>query len=138
MSRWARGIERKWSPFPQATRQYGRLDRFPSPYQRSFSQIASSRLPRKGSQDRNSIDTEATEYSKSGTDDQAARQEDAAFDPSKTTPEEAKEKAGEGTGVRLLYIPYLPPFSGKDSHIVLSKAIFHEVFSYTALVVVYD
>jgi len=53
-------------------------------------------LPRKGSQDKDSIDTEATEYTKSGTDDEAAHQDEAAFDPNKTSPENMKEKAGEG------------------------------------------
>lgn len=57
-----------------------------------------SNYPRKDSQDRNSINTEATEYSKSGTDDGAARQE-AAFDPSKTSPESEKDTAGEGNEV---------------------------------------
>ena len=55
--------------------------------------------PRKNAQDRESIDTEATEYTKSGTDDGAARQEDAAFDPKQTRPEQEKNTAGEG-GVR--------------------------------------
>jgi hypothetical protein len=43
-------------------------------------------FPKKGSEDRNSIDTESGEYSKSGTDDAAAR-DASAFDPSKTSPE---------------------------------------------------
>jgi len=59
------------------------------------------RLPRIDSQDKDSINTEATEYSKSGTDDDAARNEKAAFDPSQTTPGEEKEKAGEGNEVRV-------------------------------------
>jgi hypothetical protein len=59
------------------------------------------RLPRKGSQDKDSINTGATEYSKSGTDDDAARNEKAAFDPSQTAPGEEKEKAGEGNEVLL-------------------------------------
>lgn len=57
------------------------------------------RLPRKDSQDKDSINTDATEYSKSGTDDDAARNEKAAFDPSQTKPGEEKEKAGEGNEV---------------------------------------
>lgn len=63
----------------------------------------SSRLayPRKDSQDKDSISTEATEYSKSATDDEGARQEDAAFNPNITNPQEEKEKAGESTGVSL-------------------------------------
>lgn len=52
--------------------------------------------PRKDSQDKDSINTEATEYSKSGTDDASAKQEEAAFDPSTTDPKEEKKVAGEG------------------------------------------
>ncbi|KAL2069664.1 hypothetical protein VTL71DRAFT_14343, partial [Oculimacula yallundae] len=48
-------------------------------------------------QDKDSIDTEATEYTKSGTDDGAAKQEEAAFDPSTTDPEQERKIAGKGT-----------------------------------------
>jgi len=65
---------------------------------RPFSQTPLSRSPRKDSQDRNSIDTEATEYSKSGTDDGSARQEEASFDPKTTDPDKEKKIAGEGEG----------------------------------------
>lgn len=65
---------------------------------RQFSQTLRFALPRKDSQDKDSINTEATEYSKSGTDDASAKQEDAAFDPDITDPQEQKDKAGEGTG----------------------------------------
>jgi len=64
---------------------------------RPFSQTPLSCYPRVDSQDKDSIDTEATEYSKSGTDDGVARQEEAAFDPKKTSPEQEKKTAGEGT-----------------------------------------
>lgn len=63
---------------------------------RPFSHSTGLAYPRKGSQDKDSIQAEATEYSKSGTDDEAARQESAAFDPSKTSPEDEKNTAGEG------------------------------------------
>ncbi|MCJ1327349.1 hypothetical protein MMC10_004018 [Thelotrema lepadinum] len=54
--------------------------------------------PRKDSQDRESINTDATEYSKSGSDD-AAAQKDVAFEPGNTKPEEAMGKAEqEGNG----------------------------------------
>ena len=43
------------------------------------------------------MNTEATEYSKSATDDESARQADAAFNPDITDPQEQKNKAGEGT-----------------------------------------
>jgi len=46
--------------------------------------------------DREKIDREGNEYSKSGTDDTSAANEDAAFDPNITDPQEAKDKAGEG------------------------------------------
>jgi len=65
---------------------------------RPFSQTPLPRFPRKGSEDRNDIDTEATEYSKSGTDDASARQEKASFDPKTTDPEKEKKVAGEGEG----------------------------------------
>ena len=66
--------------------------------QRQFSQSVSFALPRKDSQHKDSINTEATEYSKSATDDEGARQGDAAFNPDITDPQEQKDKAGEGTG----------------------------------------
>lgn len=68
------------------------------PAYRQFSQTLSFALPRKDSQHKDSINTEATEYSKSATDDESARQEDAAFNPDITDPQEQKDKAGEGTG----------------------------------------
>jgi len=57
-------------------------------------------LPRKGAEDKDSINREPTEYSKSGTDDQAAAQEEAAFDPNDTNPESEKKTAGEGNDGR--------------------------------------
>jgi hypothetical protein len=76
-----------------------------------FSQTPLSRSPRKDSQDKDSINTEATEYSKSGTDDGAARQEEAAFDPSKTDPQKEKDTAGEGTEVsRDVLDLFAPPW----------------------------
>lgn len=62
--------------------------------------------PRKNAQDRESINTEATEYTKSGTDDGAAKQEEAAFDPRQTRPEQEKNTAGEGTEVRTNSFPF--------------------------------
>ena len=55
--------------------------------------------PRKDSQNRESMNTEATEYSKSATDDEAARHDEAAFDPNLTDPETQKKKAGDVGGV---------------------------------------
>lgn len=79
---------------------------------RNLSQTSPSRYPRKDSQDRDSINTEATEYTKSGTDDGAAAQEDAAFDPKTTDPQKEKKVAGKGVEVsrcvlfqRIVLIP---------------------------------
>jgi len=46
--------------------------------------------------DREKIDRDSNEYSKSGTDESSAANEEAAFDPNITDPQEAKKKAGEG------------------------------------------
>ncbi|KIV90577.1 hypothetical protein PV10_07864 [Exophiala mesophila] len=51
---------------------------------------------------REEINTDADEYSQSGTDDATARNEQAAFDPNITDPHEAKKKAGEGNEVNPL------------------------------------
>lgn len=50
---------------------------------------------RDAQQDREKINTDANEYAKSGTDDTAAKNEEAAFDPNITSPEGARQKAGE-------------------------------------------
>jgi len=51
--------------------------------------------------DREKIDRDANEYSKSGTDESGANAK-AAFDPDITDPQEAKKKAGEGNDVNPL------------------------------------
>ncbi|MCJ1450812.1 hypothetical protein MMC28_001146 [Mycoblastus sanguinarius] len=66
---------------------------------RQFSQSTLIAYPRKDSQDKDSINTEATEYSKSASDDEGARQEDAAFDPNITDPQQQKDVAGKGLSV---------------------------------------
>ena len=45
------------------------------------------------------MDTESTEYSKSGSDAQSAAQQEAAFEPGRNSPEEEMAKAGEGQEV---------------------------------------
>ncbi|KAL8786641.1 MAG: hypothetical protein Q9213_002670 [Squamulea squamosa] len=65
---------------------------------RLLSQTTSLAYPRKGTQDKDSLSPEATEYSKSGTDDASARQEDTAFDPDTTDPSAQKDKVGDKTG----------------------------------------
>lgn len=59
---------------------------------RQLSTTSSRPYPRKDAQDRESIDTNATEYSKSGSDDMAAHK-DVAFEPGRTKPDEALDKA---------------------------------------------
>ena len=51
---------------------------------------------RDAQQDRDKINTDANEYAKPGADDTAAKNEEAAFDPDITSPEGARQKAGEG------------------------------------------
>jgi len=65
----------------------------------SFRLISTSRallFPRKDTQDKDSINTESNEYSKSGGDKASANQEDAAFNPDKTEPEQQHDTAGKG------------------------------------------
>jgi len=52
--------------------------------------------------DREKIDRDPNEYSKSGTDESSAQNEEAAFNPKITDPQEAKKKAGEGNEVNPL------------------------------------
>ncbi|KAF8864827.1 hypothetical protein BDZ45DRAFT_494450 [Acephala macrosclerotiorum] len=80
---------------------------------RPFSRTSLASFPRKGSEDKDSINTEATEYSKSGTDDTSARQEQAAFDPNTTDPQKEKKVAGEeeGSGNPLDVSPANPEVS---------------------------
>lgn len=66
---------------------------------RPFHKTPLQNYPRKDSQDKDSINTEATEYSKSGTDDQsAAATESTAFDPKTTSPEAEHEEARREVG----------------------------------------
>lgn len=62
---------------------------------RQFSQSSAGFYPRKDSQDRSSIDRESTEYTRSGTDDQTAAMDEAAFNPDLTDPDSQKKKTGE-------------------------------------------
>ncbi|SMR42363.1 unnamed protein product [Zymoseptoria tritici ST99CH_1E4] len=58
----------------------------------------SIRSAKKGAEDRDSISTESTEYSKSGGDGAASTVEDAAFSPDKTRPEEQYDSAKKEAG----------------------------------------
>ncbi|RYP84892.1 hypothetical protein DL769_001086 [Monosporascus sp. CRB-8-3] len=59
-------------------------------------QSAAARTPYKDDMDRESLKPKAHENTQSGTDDQTAHNEDAAFNPDKTSPE--SERAAAGTG----------------------------------------
>ncbi|KAL8743517.1 MAG: hypothetical protein Q9190_004146 [Brigantiaea leucoxantha] len=66
---------------------------------RQLSNSTNLNYPRKDSQDRESINTEPSEYSKSGTDNASAEKTaDAAFDPSITDPGKQKDKASHESG----------------------------------------
>ena len=95
------------STIKQQSRSQQPTPKIPAP--RQFSQTLSFAMPRKDSQHKDSINTEATEYSKSATDDESARQGDAAFDPGITDPQQQKDKAGEGTeGTVSDNVPHAP------------------------------
>lgn len=80
---------------PRFPSSAGKLSRTYVPVRsRQFSQSTAHSYPRKDSQDRNSINRESTEYSRSGTDDQAAATDDAAFNPDLTDPDSQKKKSG--------------------------------------------
>lgn len=59
---------------------------------RPFSQTGNRSFPKKGAEDRESINTESSEHTKSGTDAAAAQSEEA-YDPNKTSPEAEVESA---------------------------------------------
>lgn len=63
----------------------------PSPSRKSTDSDTKSSLL-----DREAINTESNEYSKTGSDDGAASQEDPAFNPAKTDPEEELGSIGPG------------------------------------------
>lgn len=69
--------------------------------------------------DREKIDTQANEYSKSGTDEAIADQANAAFDPNVSNdPEEAKKEAGKGNEVNPLDVsPANPHLSQGTSEV---------------------
>ena len=68
---------------------------------RCFTTTPTVSFPRKESQDKDSIDRRSTEYSQSGTDDDAASSS-TAFDPNQTKPEtEQQTTSQEGGGDSL-------------------------------------
>ena len=72
--------------------------RFILPSRRYLQQSTPALYPRKDAQGKDDLVPESNEYSKSGSDAQSAQVEKAAFDPSKTSPEEEHEMAGEEAG----------------------------------------
>lgn len=64
---------------------------------RALHTTAAPRLPYKDSQDRESLRPGSTENTKSGRDDDAAKNPDAAFNPDKTRPETEGAAAADGT-----------------------------------------
>lgn len=64
---------------------------------RSYYKSSIHKYPTKDAQDRESLNPQSTEYSKSGSDDIAATS-NTAFDPHKTAPETQKKSAGRESG----------------------------------------
>lgn len=58
---------------------------------------AARRQPYKNAQDRDSLKPQAQENTKSGSDDDVSSHGEAAFNPKKTDPQDAKETAGKDT-----------------------------------------
>lgn len=69
--------------------------------------------------DREKMDTQANEYSKSGTDTETAKNHDAAFNPnSPNDPDEARKQAGKGNEVNPLdQSPANPELSSGTSEV---------------------
>ncbi|CAJ2504860.1 Uu.00g122540.m01.CDS01 [Anthostomella pinea] len=80
---------------------------------RPIHQSAALQLPYKDDQDRNSLKPRAHEYTGSGTDEGTAANEDAAFNPDKTSPEAAKETAGKGNDTNPLEVSPANPDTAK-------------------------
>ena len=83
----------------QPTRALQRLTRTtrPSTLTPRFLSTTPTRFAQKDAQDKDSLKPRSTEYSKSGSDDGAASS-DAAFNPDKTSPEEAEATAEREAG----------------------------------------
>lgn len=80
----------------QPTRSLARVAR-PQFSQPRFLSTTRPLFARKGAEDKDSMDTSPTEYSKSGSDSEAAHT-DAAFNPNKTSPEAAEASAEKESG----------------------------------------
>ncbi|KAH6648007.1 hypothetical protein BKA67DRAFT_662744 [Truncatella angustata] len=75
-----------------------RMTPFPGMTRRGLRTTAPARMAYKDDQDRESLKPKAHEYTQSGTDEGAAAQSDAAFNPDKTSPETERQTAGAGRG----------------------------------------
>ena len=80
---------------PLGLRQSSITQRSTLTHVRPFTYTHNSLYPRKDAQDKDSIDTNASEYTKSGSDDGAAQLDDTAFNSDITSPEGQEENAGK-------------------------------------------
>jgi len=78
-------------------------------------QTAARPLPYKDSQNRESLKPRATDGTRSGATNDVAHQDDAAFDPNKTRPEEQRQAAEEEGGGNPL------EFSGANKDVATAK-----------------
>lgn len=107
---------------PMQITTQGLLLRRPLSYRPTSSLLAKSQTEhnpneqRDAQHDRHKIDTGANEYAKSGTDDTAAQNESAAFNPNITDPQEAKKEAGKGNEVNPLDASPANPDLGKPTN----------------------
>lgn len=95
---------------------------------RNFSRLTWLALPRKDSQDRESIDRESTEYSKSGTDDEAAGLDQAAFDPNTTEPGAEKNAAGKVSNYTSTVLRISARFEAMPSSVEPHSASYRETW----------
>lgn len=80
-----------------------RLIPFSVPRARLLHSTPTNHLAAKNTQDKDSMNPQSNEYSKSGSD-QAVASLSAAFDPKSTSPEDAERKAEHEEGGDLLYV----------------------------------
>lgn len=102
-------------PFSRALRVSSR-----APFSSSARHASSRPSSQRDAQlDREKMDTQPNEYSKSGTDADSAAQEHAAFNPnSSTDPDEARKEAGKGNEVNPLdQSPANPELSSGTSEV---------------------
>ncbi|KAH6653386.1 hypothetical protein BKA67DRAFT_569367 [Truncatella angustata] len=86
-------------PFRTALRTPATAHILPMRCTQSFQTSQTTCMAYKDDQNRESLKPKAHDNTISGTDDEAAANEDAAFNPEKTSPETAKDTMGKGGGV---------------------------------------